>query len=146
VWCSLLAMDPSLLGISFADAEWWMFLGGICGAMYVVQSILTAPILGMAIFVIAGMIGQLSTALLVDTFGLFNSTAVPATPLRLGGVGLVFAGAVVFCLIIFPKRPRTRAKLRWSQLYRMRWRCTKTYTPSDATPRSRSWAAVPRAL
>jgi transporter family-2 protein len=86
MWVSLLAVDPSLLGISFADAEWWMFLGGICGAMYVVQSILTGPILGMAIFVIAGMVGQMGAALLVDTYGLFNSTAVPATPLRLGGV------------------------------------------------------------
>jgi transporter family-2 protein len=108
VWCSLLAVDPSLLGIIFADAEWWIFLGGICGAKYVVQSILTAPILCMAIFVIAGMIGQLSTALSVDTVGLFNSTAVPATPLRLGGVGLVFAVAVFFGLI--PKKAPCKSK------------------------------------
>jgi hypothetical protein len=38
VWGILVASDPSLRVLALADAQWWMFLGGISGTMYGVQS------------------------------------------------------------------------------------------------------------
>jgi transporter family-2 protein len=143
VWGIGLAADPEIRQFDAARIEWWMFLGGILGACYVLQSIIMGPILGIAIFTIFVVAGQLSTgappsrhlvactslssspclhlsllhtlaramcvsplssaALIVDTFGLLNSTAVAATPLRLVGVGLVFAGAAAYRLSPGPK-------------------------------------------
>ncbi|CAK9009846.1 Uncharacterized protein SCF082_LOCUS10437 [Durusdinium trenchii] len=82
----------------FEETEFWMFLGGIIGALYVFASIALAHKLGVALFFISVVAGQLSMSLLIDTLGLFRSDKVDITGLRVGGILLVFVGAASFRL------------------------------------------------
>ena len=36
----------------FADAAWWMYLGGTMGAFYVASSVFISPVLGVAVFLV----------------------------------------------------------------------------------------------
>mmetsp|Transcript_6880 Transcript_6880/g.13708 ORF Transcript_6880/g.13708 Transcript_6880/m.13708 type:complete len:374 (-) Transcript_6880:202-1323(-) len=92
------------------ETVWWMYLGGVLGVVYVVAAIALAPILGIAWFFIAVIAGQLLMSLFIDSFGLFNSTKIRISALRIVGVVLVFVGAASFRLL--PLQPETMQKLR----------------------------------
>ncbi|GBG24872.1 Hypothetical Protein FCC1311_010902 [Hondaea fermentalgiana] len=77
----------------------WEFLGGVYGAFYLVCSVALAPVLGIAWFFVSVIAGQLLMSLLIDTFGLFSSTVIPVSVMRIVGVLLVFLGAASFRLL-----------------------------------------------
>jgi transporter family-2 protein len=71
---------------------WWIWIGGLMGAAYVVAiAALTRP-LGVAAFFVALVTGQLLGGLLIDHFGWFNAPVRPMSPARLLGVVLLLAG------------------------------------------------------
>lgn len=76
--------------------EFWQFLGGPLGAAYVFLTIYLGPKIGVSLLLVAAIGGQLSTSLVIDTFGLLESTQFAATVLRVSGVVVVF-----ICLVIF---------------------------------------------
>ena len=76
------------------DAPWWVWIGGVLGAFYVLGSIVTAPRLGAATLVALILAGQAIASLLVDHFGWVGFEENPITPLRIAGV-LLLAGGVV---------------------------------------------------
>ena len=49
----------------------WAFLGGICGAFYVLISMIALPRLGALATIALALLGQQSASLVIDTFGLF---------------------------------------------------------------------------
>jgi transporter family-2 protein len=51
------------------DAPWWVWIGGLLGAFYVLGSIVTAPKLGAATLVALILAGQAIASLLVDHYG-----------------------------------------------------------------------------
>ena len=51
------------------SAPWWVWIGGLLGAFYVVGSIVTAPRLGAATLIALVVAGQTVASLLVDHFG-----------------------------------------------------------------------------
>jgi bacterial/archaeal transporter family-2 protein len=75
------------------DAPWWVWIGGLLGAFYVLGSIVTAPKLGAATLVALILAGQAVASLLVDHFGWVGFDEQPITPLRVVGV-LLLAGGV----------------------------------------------------
>ena len=77
------------------DAPWWVWLGGLLGAFYVLGSVVTAPKLGAATLVALILAGQAVASLVVDHFGWVGFEENPVTPGRLAGMALVAVGVAL---------------------------------------------------
>ena len=56
----------------FGVLPWWIIVGGVAGALFVTSSIIIAPFLGMAAFIVCIIAGQLIGSIFIDQFGLFG--------------------------------------------------------------------------
>jgi bacterial/archaeal transporter family-2 protein len=82
-------------GSRLVDAPWWVWLGGLCGAFYVLGTVVAAPKLGAATLVALILAGQVVASLLVDHFGWVGFAEQPITPGRIAGVALLAAGVAL---------------------------------------------------
>jgi bacterial/archaeal transporter family-2 protein len=73
----------------------WQCLGGACGAFLVTCQGLTVSILGVAVFTIAVVAGQVVASLFVDRAGLGPGAPEPVTPPRAAGAALAVVAVVV---------------------------------------------------
>jgi transporter family-2 protein len=73
-------------------APWWVWLGGLCGAAYIITALLLAPRLGAATLMAVSVAGQLLVSLILDHFGLIGYPLHPVNAWRLVGAGLLLAG------------------------------------------------------
>jgi bacterial/archaeal transporter family-2 protein len=78
-----------------AGAPWWIWVGGLLGAFYVLGSVVTAPRLGAATLVALILAGQAAASLLVDHFGWVGFPENPVSPGRIAGLLLVAAGVAL---------------------------------------------------
>ena len=76
-------------------APWWVWIGGLLGAFYVLGSIVAAPRLGAVTLVALILAGQALASLAVDHFGWVGFEEHPITALRLAGVALLAAGVAL---------------------------------------------------
>jgi bacterial/archaeal transporter family-2 protein len=76
------------------SAPWWVWIGGLLGAFYVVASIVTAPKLGAVTLVAVILAGQAVASLTLDHFGWVGFEEEPVTLVRVVGM-LMLAGGVV---------------------------------------------------
>ncbi len=74
---------------------WWQYAGGMCGAFYVASQGLSAAVLGVALFGVAVIAGQLTSSLVVDRLGLGPGGATAVTVPRVAGSVLALAGVIV---------------------------------------------------
>ncbi len=74
---------------------WWVVIGGIIGVVVVVGSIIVAPVLGIALFFICIVAGQLLGSTLIDQFGAFGMQVKPINIKKMLGISLVLAGAIL---------------------------------------------------
>src|SRR5699024_631196 len=74
---------------------WWMWLGGLLGAMYVIGVAFLSPLIGSAATVIAIQTGILAGSLAVDHFGLLSEPKKPVQPLQVVGLVFMVAGVVI---------------------------------------------------
>jgi transporter family-2 protein len=79
-------------GGQITGGPWWVWLGGLLGAFYVLGSVVTAPKLGAAVLFAFILAGQAIASLAVDHFGWVGFEENAATPGRLLGMALVAAG------------------------------------------------------
>lgn len=79
-------------GKHLGAAPWWVWVGGLLGAFYVLGSVVTAPKLGAAALFAFILAGQAGASLAVDHFGWVGFAENPVTPGRLLGIALVAAG------------------------------------------------------
>ncbi|MET0215161.1 MAG: DMT family transporter [Vicinamibacterales bacterium] len=73
----------------------WIWLGGLGGATYVLLAILLTHRLGAAVLSAAGILGQLSTSLLIDHYGWFGVPVHRMSATRLAGILLLTLGVVL---------------------------------------------------
>ncbi len=78
-----------------AGAPWWIWLGGVVGATYIMVTVTYSNRLGAAGWLGMVVTGQILTSVLLDHHGLVGFAVHPVSPWRLVGVGLLLAGAVV---------------------------------------------------
>jgi transporter family-2 protein len=78
-----------------AGAPWWELSGGLFGAFFVTLTILLVPRLGTTALMAAIIAGQLTMGALLDHFGAFGLRHIPFSPLRLAGICLLAAGALL---------------------------------------------------
>lgn len=70
----------------------WAWFGGLLGAFYVASSTVVAAELGATTLLALALLGQLSTALVIDHFGWLEMPVHPVTWSRMAGVALLGAG------------------------------------------------------
>lgn len=74
---------------------WWMWLGGVLGALYVTGVAFLSPLIGSAATVIVTQTGIIAGSLFVDHFGLLSAPRKPVQPLQVIGLVFMIAGVVV---------------------------------------------------
>ncbi len=80
---------------TLTDNPWWMWIGGLFGAFYVVLAVIGVPRVGSAVVVACAVFGQIAAALVLDSFGWLG---VPRTPLnvwRILGAALLMGGMLL---------------------------------------------------
>ena len=78
-----------------ASAPAWSWVGGACGATFILFAVITTPKLGPLVFILAALAGQVVIGALVDHFGLFAKPTRAITPVRLFGIALILIGVVL---------------------------------------------------
>jgi transporter family-2 protein len=84
--------DPAQL----TSAPWWIWTGGLLGAVYVATSLVLLSRLGGAILFASIVVGQMLATLAMDHFGLFGLPRHEVNPWRvLGAIFLVTGVALI---------------------------------------------------
>lgn len=74
---------------------WYVWIGGLYGAIFVVAAAWGVPRLGVALTITLMVAGQLLVGLLLDHFGAFGTPKAPISLGRAAGVALVLAGVLM---------------------------------------------------
>jgi transporter family-2 protein len=74
---------------------WWVVLGGVFGVVFVAGSVIVGPTLGLALFFVCVVAGQLLGATVVDHLGAFGVPTKPVNAMKLVGLALVLLGAAL---------------------------------------------------
>lgn len=72
---------------------WWQFLGGVAGAWLVTTQGLVVPLVGVTLFMVSVVAGQVFGSLLVDRFGLSPAGVLPVSTAR--GLAAILAALAV---------------------------------------------------
>ncbi|HEY8677171.1 MAG TPA: DMT family transporter [Candidatus Dormibacteraeota bacterium] len=92
---SLIPLRPGPAPAALLQAPWWIWIGGLVGAMYVIFTIISAPRLGAATLVVAAVTGQAAASIALDNFGWAGFTRHPVTAGRMAGMALLVVGLVL---------------------------------------------------
>lgn len=93
---AMIALRPTLPSAdSLKSTSWWFWVGGPMGALIVLAGAAITPRLGAASFLAFLIGGQMLCSATLDHFGAMGLTPRPVSPLRLTGLALVLAGAVM---------------------------------------------------
>jgi transporter family-2 protein len=74
-------------------APWYAYLGGLLSAVIIYTVMASISKLGVSIATTVIIVGQVSTALIIDHFGLFGLKEIPFTWWKVFGVALLATGA-----------------------------------------------------
>ena len=74
---------------------WWIYAGGLCGALFVTAAILLAPRLGATTMLGLFITGQMLASLAFDHYGSLGFPQHPVSWFRFIGVALIIAGVFV---------------------------------------------------
>ena len=74
---------------------WYVWIGGLYGAVFVVAAAWGVHRLGVALTITLMVAGQLLISLILDHFGAFGVPRQPLNLGRIGGVALVLAGVLL---------------------------------------------------
>lgn len=77
------------------EAPWWVWTGGLLGAVFVVTTAALAPTLGAATLLSVAVAGQMTFALFLDHYGLVGFAVRPLSAWRVLGAALVVSGVVL---------------------------------------------------
>lgn len=110
VWSALISFGTGTLGLvayllvnraglntvtALRAAPWYLYLGGLLGAVYVTMILLLVPRLGVALTFGLTIAGQMLLSLLLDHFGLLGLPMQPISAGRLAGVALLVLGVIL---------------------------------------------------
>jgi bacterial/archaeal transporter family-2 protein len=77
---------------TFSQAPWWVWIGGLLGAFYIVLTILLIPKIGAAALISSAVLGQMLFSLAADHYGILGTQVRTASPSRMLGAVLLIAG------------------------------------------------------
>ncbi|UIZ93392.1 DMT family transporter [Corynebacterium sp. CNCTC7651] len=96
---AVLVTSPRQLVRRPEPGPWWMWLGGVIGAVFVAGGATLAPILGTATTVIAFNAGTIAGGQVMESVGAFGARKRPLDTRRLVGLALTLAGVVAVRLL-----------------------------------------------
>ncbi|MHB1008298.1 MAG: DMT family transporter, partial [Propionibacteriaceae bacterium] len=102
----VLTRTPLPLATTAATQPWWIWIGGVCGLIFLTMNMVLLPRIGASATVILPLFGQVLGGLAIDTVGAFSTTARPLTASRVIGIVLVAVGAA---LVNLRRRPAPAA-------------------------------------
>jgi bacterial/archaeal transporter family-2 protein len=77
------------------DVSWYYLLGGLLGALYVLNALIAVSAIGAGGVAAATVFGQLTASVVIDRLGLFGLDQAPLSPERILGVVLLLVGTVL---------------------------------------------------
>jgi transporter family-2 protein len=77
----------------FQEAPWYLYLGGVLGVIILYTVVASISRVGVATATTAIIVGQVSTAVLIDHFGFFGLDRIPFSWYKVAGVALLAVGA-----------------------------------------------------
>lgn len=80
---------------NLVKAPWYTYIGGILNVIILYGVVVTIPKLGVANATTLIIVGQVTTAVIIDHFGFWGLEAVPFQWTKLIGVGLLAWGAKI---------------------------------------------------
>jgi transporter family-2 protein len=90
----LMLLYPGLGGLDqIGRIPWYAWLGGVLSVMIVYAVAASISRMGVATATTAIIVGQVSTAVLIDHFGLFGLRQIPFSWWKMAGIVLLAAGA-----------------------------------------------------
>ncbi|MDN5964312.1 MAG: DMT family transporter [Actinomyces sp.] len=95
---SALRVQPRLREVT-ATEPWWIWIGGVLGAGFVLANSAIAPVLGTGLTVSVVLLGQIVLGLVVDHVGLLGAPRRPVGALRVLGALTVLAGVALVRLV-----------------------------------------------
>ncbi|GAB2469924.1 DMT family transporter [Luteococcus sediminum] len=78
---------------------WWMWTGGLLGALYVMVNAALAPTIGTGMTIVLSLLGMTLASVVVDRFGLLHNPPRPVGPIRLVGLLVLVAGVAMIRLL-----------------------------------------------
>ena len=94
-----LVTSPRQLARRPERGPWWMWLGGLVGATFVISGATLAPLLGTATTVIAFNAGTITAGQALEARGAFGARKNSLTPTRLAGLVVIFLGVLAVRLL-----------------------------------------------
>lgn len=88
-----LVLCVPLLSTGWLSVPWYLYLGGILSVIIIGLVAISIPKIGVCNATTAIIIGQVSTAVLIDHFGWFGVERLPWSSWQLLGIALFAAGA-----------------------------------------------------
>jgi transporter family-2 protein len=76
-------------------APWWVWVGGLLGALYVLATIVLVPRIGAATTVGLILLGQVIASLVIDHFGWIRVPIHELNPPRILGAALIVVGVAL---------------------------------------------------
>ncbi|MFV3402425.1 MULTISPECIES: DMT family transporter [Pseudomonas] len=77
------------------QGPWWLWIGGVLGALYVAGAAALTPKLGAGGFLMLVVAGQIITAVVVDHFGLMGLASKPVNWAKVVGIVLILGGVLL---------------------------------------------------
>jgi len=74
------------------SAPWWVWIGGILGGAYVLINVFLVDQIGNGQTVVLVLFGQITGSLMVEKFGLFNSSKNQIKPIQIFGLIVMIVG------------------------------------------------------
>jgi bacterial/archaeal transporter family-2 protein len=76
-------------------SPWWIWSGGLIGAVYIVLSIFLLPRIGAALLFASIIVGQLAGSILIDHYGWLGAPIQRLSLARVAGAALLVVGAAL---------------------------------------------------
>jgi transporter family-2 protein len=80
---------------SVGQRPWWLWTGGLFGALFIFATVYLTPKFGAALTMSCAILGQLTAAMLIDHFGWFGASVVRMNGTRAAGAVLLAAGVIL---------------------------------------------------
>jgi transporter family-2 protein len=90
----------ALLALGFGNGDlmrvvsspWYLLLGGVFGAMFLVVAIKAVPSIGVGAFLVTVIVGQLAGSMVLDQLGAFGNPQRSIDASRIAGIVLMLVG------------------------------------------------------
>jgi transporter family-2 protein len=91
----LIISGGKFMQVDMDGVKWWMWTGGLLGAVFVTVAIYVVPYMGVAAMIAVMIAGQLVMAAILDHFGILANAPNPITWQKFLGLTLLCIGAII---------------------------------------------------